>query len=1760
MSNGNQEFKLRLDADGSAFLGTVNQGTVSWTKFRNAGEAAGAAAAKAGQQVKASGDEARSAEKSYSSLTSTISRYITVAVSAIGIGAMIKKGLNFNAELADARAGLATVISATNELRDATGRLITGPEAFNAALTISQDQLKKLQVEGVNTRASFAELSTTFRSLVAPAQAVGMSFDQTRKLTVQMAQAGDAMGLSMGQVATETRGILNGNITVRNQLAQTLGISKEMVEQWTKQGTLAQELEKRTKAYADASGALAETWRGMVSSMGTALTRFSSEVTEKLSSELGKAGKEAYAKIFDADTSQLSAKLTPLVETLKSGLGSVGEVIGKALNGIIDGAIRLSEWIGNNKEALSGISQTLGKIFDIVVKFAGFVGGIVLDFVKWTVESGALETALTVVAGVLSTISGVVQDTVGYFLGTSDAGWTLNTTIGALVISYYGLIAAQNLYNSRSSMGFAASIKNIGLLKIGFGVLFAAVAGWQIGTELREKFLEVRLAGIALVNGLLSAGEHLKYGFLLVWERVKTAFTEMVAGFETAFGNFLLKIASGLEKIPKLGNAAAALKSYADEYLASAAKTETFAEAQIRLKKELDENLAKIDEFSNDMVDYEIAQEQAKKATNGTKDAVDKLDDALGKVTTTSTAAGNAAAEAAKKAAEEWDKYLKKVMDDAKANMKDAVGLTQEQYKKLDALWKAYTVGRKEGNKIVKLSAEAFRQEAMRIYENTDAYKENKKAIDDTKKALEEESKKRWKAVKDLENELEKLKFHNETLGMSKEAVEKLKLARMEERLENLKSTEATQGSTEALKDQIAALEALIGVQKKLLKETASGEAKEKQLKDIEDMKKAAEKAADDINRALTDAIMRGFESGKSFAQNFRDSVVNMFKTMVLQPIVKFTVEGGMNMLGKFLGYGDNQGMMQSITSFFGKDGSSLFSNLASLGSSVYSFFSGAASTGISSGVGAALSSGYAGVGSLSTIGAGTALDIGAMAGYAGIGNLSTIGASTVPTAAAATSGGAGASGGMSAMFTNPYAWIAAAVVAAVLANNNMYDKGWDIQGQRNTVLPGMAGILGPGAFSLSSIDQLARRAGLGGRMASILGGTALMTRIFGMRKPQMRSGGVEGTLSLDGFEGRQFQDVEQSGGFLRGNRHWTEWDDIDPELQKILDKTIGAVPKKIKSLLEEFDLDFGDVFGEDWSEKIRAVLTTDGKWENFENMLDKETTRIYREMATTAAEAIREGWGEYVEGLKDLEPEEFQVEIAKIIGSLSILKNIKGAQEKIFGVYGLVEEDFEKYAEKGEKIYETISRLAQTFTLTNKFSDFTGVKFDGIGLDSAEIRQAFIDEAGGPEMFAELFNAYWGALATETERFALAGESLVDVFDQIGVSVPRTVEAYKDLIAAQDMNTEEGRKTAQQLMQALGIWQQTVGALDALSKSMDATIANLRRSFEFDGLSNDEKYAKLKKEADDAYIEFQQATDPAEIQRLFDRITTNMGETWNLLTDDQKRAMRDQYLAKLDELEASKNDRIDAAKEMYTGVDLAEKSIVDAGNTLAQAILDVAGQLGADVSDIVLKPPPEAIDDTLLAKPEIDPLDFRNKPYFEEPLFDLLQNFTKPLEAIENTLLTKPEIDPLDFRNKPYFEEPLSDLLQNFTKPLEVNTAELSAALEGVMRSLPLDLKPLLLDDDPDAAFIAARMLIQEAAEQQGSSAEAFSDSIGTSAETFFDAVARATAMQQQAGSNSAAALNATAASLYALAVALQDQASASQQQTQKIRASELN
>lgn len=109
--------------------------------------------------------------------------------------------------------------------------------------------------------------------------------------------------------------------------------------------------------------------------------------------------------------------------------------------------------------------------------------------------------------------------------------------------------------------------------------------------------------------------------------------------------------------------------------------------------------------------------------------------------------------------------------------------------------------------------------------------------------------------------------------------------------------------------------------------------------KTADEVQRNYERASDNISRSLSDALMRGFENGKSFAENFKDTLVNMFKTLILQPVIKFLIDS--SGLTKILGA--VSGTLSGVANAGGVAGAtgsgSTLSTLVSTGKSLYSAF-----------------------------------------------------------------------------------------------------------------------------------------------------------------------------------------------------------------------------------------------------------------------------------------------------------------------------------------------------------------------------------------------------------------------------------------------------------------------------------------------------------------------------------------------------------------------------------------------------------------------------------------------------------------------------------------------------------------------------------------------------------------------------------------------------------------------------------------------------
>ena len=120
-----------------------------------------------------------------------------------------------------------------------------------------------------------------------------------------------------------------------------------------------------------------------------------------------------------------------------------------------------------------------------------------------------------------------------------------------------------------------------------------------------------------------------------------------------------------------------------------------------------------------------------------------------------------------------------------------------------------------------------------------------------------------------------------DAFGKTKSQLAEIALLRLQEQQDKLSS--GTIGF-EAIQRQIDAQKQLIGVLQK-------GELRDAALDAADKAEKAWRQTADSINASLTDALLRGFESGKDFGKNFADTLENMLKTAILRPLLSKAID-----------------------------------------------------------------------------------------------------------------------------------------------------------------------------------------------------------------------------------------------------------------------------------------------------------------------------------------------------------------------------------------------------------------------------------------------------------------------------------------------------------------------------------------------------------------------------------------------------------------------------------------------------------------------------------------------------------------------------------------------------------------------------------------------------------------------------------------------------------------------------------------------------
>jgi hypothetical protein len=176
--------------------------------------------------------------------------------------------------------------------------------------------------------------------------------------------------------------------------------------------------------------------------------------------------------------------------------------------------------------------------------------------------------------------------------------------------------------------------------------------------------------------------------------------------------------------------------------------------------------------------------------------------------------------------------------------------------------------------------------------EMKDLAKTQQAAIDLSDKLNDEQ----YKTTESMRATVVSLIEQNDELRLGKDAVIARQVAVMRSTATDLEFAAATYEGNEQLAEQAR----LLRQQADLVEDNAMLSAAKEANKELDKTTKSVET----IESSLTDALMRGFESGKGFGENLADTLKNMFSTLILKPIIEPIAKGASSVILSLMGMG----------------------------------------------------------------------------------------------------------------------------------------------------------------------------------------------------------------------------------------------------------------------------------------------------------------------------------------------------------------------------------------------------------------------------------------------------------------------------------------------------------------------------------------------------------------------------------------------------------------------------------------------------------------------------------------------------------------------------------------------------------------------------------------------------------------------------------------------------------------------------------------
>ena len=353
-------------------------------------KAVGSSSEKAGKQMQGFGSGSDSASRSlahassvadalnqrFASLTQRVLSVYAAYKLLDGVVATTNIGIQANKNWESQKLAIASIVSSTNQLADAQGRVLEGAEKFTASQQVAEELMKRIQQLGLETTATTQELVTGFQAIIAPALKAGYALEEIPELATRAAQAMGAFQIPIQQMRTEIESLLSGNINrAQDLLAGYLNVTGKMIKDWKAQGILVEEINKRLESFRYSSDAIANTWAGLTSNIQEYFELISRGSTSGLFDSMKSSVRELQSLMISMNKDTGLAEVSSKVNNIAEAWRRMNDFIG---NKILVSTGRFTDWIEelNNPENLAVFETTPSNIWTGIENGASLIGKV----------------------------------------------------------------------------------------------------------------------------------------------------------------------------------------------------------------------------------------------------------------------------------------------------------------------------------------------------------------------------------------------------------------------------------------------------------------------------------------------------------------------------------------------------------------------------------------------------------------------------------------------------------------------------------------------------------------------------------------------------------------------------------------------------------------------------------------------------------------------------------------------------------------------------------------------------------------------------------------------------------------------------------------------------------------------------------------------------------------------------------------------------------------------------------------------------------------------------------------------------------------------------------------------------------------------------------------------------------------------------------------------------------------------------------------